>query len=209
MQFVSTYLKEVQETILALPAQEIDQVIDLLVTASEQNRTVFLCGNGGSAATASHMACDLAKNINVSGMRRFRVIALTDNVPLMTAWGNDTDFKYIFSEQLRPFVQTGDILISISTSGNSPNVLEAIRVAREAGAVNIGMTNQIGGQLKDMVDYCLHVPCTNIEQVEDIHMVLAHCLASGIRNKLREKSLISAVSVSNGIEAGDLAAIEA
>ena len=188
MQFVSTYLKQLQKTILALPAQDIDNIIQILITAREQERTIFLCGNGGSAATASHMACDLAKNTIRPDMPSFRVVALTDNVPLMTAWGNDTDFDNIFSAQLEPFVQPGDVLISISTSGNSPNILKAIQVAHEAKAINIGFTDEVGGQLRDMVDHCIKVPCTIIEQVEDVHMVLAHCIASGVRAELQRRS---------------------
>lgn len=192
MQFTSTYLKQVQETILALPVADINAVIHALIRAKDEERTIFVCGNGGSAATASHMACDLAKNIQVPGSPRFRIIALTDNVPLMTAWGNDTDFANIFSEQLRPLVRPGDVLVAISTSGNSPNVVRAVEVAREAGAISIGMTNQIGGKLREMVDYCLVVPSTNIEHVEDIHMVLSHCITHGIREELKLQSRVTA-----------------
>jgi len=131
------------------------------------------------------MACDLAKGTILPDRYRFRVIALTDNVPLMTAWGNDTHYENIFAEQLRPLIGQGDVLIAISASGNSPNVLKAIEVAREAGALSIGFTNQVGGQLKDMVDHCLRVPCTIIEQVEDVHMILAHCITSAVREQLR------------------------
>lgn len=193
MQFVSTYLRQVQETILALPVQEINDIIHVLLRARTQGRTVFLCGNGGSAATASHMACDLAKNTILPGILPFRIIALTDNIPLMTAWGNDTDYANIFAAQLRPLVQPEDVLIAISASGNSPNVLQAIQVAKEADAVAIGLTDQIGGQLKDMVDYCVRVPCTIIEQVEDAHMVLAHCIASALRDNLQYQATVSSV----------------
>lgn len=193
MQFTSTYLNQVQETVSALPISDIDAAIQVLIEAKNQGQTIFLCGNGGSAATASHMACDLAKNIRVPGNGRFRVIALTDNVPLMTAWGNDTDFSNIFSEQMRPLVQPGDVLIAISTSGNSPNVVKAVEVAQDAGAITIGMTNQVGGILKDRVDYCIVVPSTNIEVVEDVHMVLAHCIANGIRERMKLQASLTAV----------------
>ncbi len=198
MQFVATYLRQVQEAILALSVQEIDDVIQVLLRAREQGRTVFLCGNGGSAATASHMACDLAKNTILPGIPPFRIVALTDNVPLMTAWSNDTDYANIFAAQLTPLVQPGDVLIAISASGNSPNVLRAIEVAQTAGAVSIGLTDQVGGQLKDMVDHCIHVPCTIIEQVEDGHMVLAHCIASALRDKLQHQATASVPFQTNG-----------
>lgn len=205
MRFVPTYLKQVQEAILGLSDQEIDDVVQTVLSAGGKGQTIFLCGNGGSAATASHMACDLAKGTITPGANRFRTIALTDNVPLMTAWGNDTDFENIFAEQLKPLVREGDVLIAISTSGNSPNVLKAVEVAREAGAISIGMTDQIGGRLKDMVDICLQVPCTIIEQVEDVHMVLAHCIASALRNELRHRLLISTPAVASGVETGVMA----
>lgn len=185
MQFVETYLNQVHEAILAMPAQPVDRVVQTLLTAGAQGRTIFLCGNGGSAATASHMANDIAKGTMLPGAFRFRVIALTDNVPLMTAWGNDTHYENIFAEQLIPLIGENDVLIAISTSGNSANILKAVQVAREAGAISIGMTDQIGGQLKKMVDYCLSTPCTIIEQVEDVHMVLAHCIVSAIRDELK------------------------
>jgi D-sedoheptulose 7-phosphate isomerase len=191
MNFVSSYLNQVSEAILALPAAQIDEIIETLITARLQGRTIFLCGNGGSAATASHMACDLAKNTIKAGIPSFRVIALTDNVPLMTAWGNDTNFDNIFAAQLEPFVQAGDVLIAISTSGNSPNILKAVEVAEQVQAITIGLTDQVGGKLKDRVSLCLKVPCTTIEQVEDIHMVLAHCIASGVRAELQQRTVAS------------------
>jgi D-sedoheptulose 7-phosphate isomerase len=196
MRFVSTYLKQVQEAIQAMSARPIEQVVQTLLEAGRQGRTVFLCGNGGSAATASHMACDLAKGTISPGQYRFRVVSLNDNIPLMTAWGNDTDFSNIFAEQLKSLVSEGDVLMAISTSGNSPNVLKAVQVAQEAGATSIAMTNEVGGQLRDMADICLNVPCTIIEQVEDIHMVLAHCIISAVRDGLRR----SLLAVSTGAQ---------
>ncbi len=187
MQFVPTYLRQVCDAIDALPVHQINKIVDVLLQVRQQGRTVFLCGNGGSAATASHMACDLAKNTILPKTPSFRVIALTDNIPLMTAWGNDTDYANIFAEQLKSLAQPGDLLIAISASGNSPNVLRAIQVAKASGAMSVGFTSKYGGQVKDMVDYCVRVPCTIIEQVEDAHMVLAHCIASAIRDKLVQR----------------------
>ena len=208
MQFVSTYLKQVQEAILAMPTQPVNQVVQTLLMAGQQGRTIFLCGNGGSAATASHMACDLAKGTITPGVYRLRVIALTDNVPLMTAWGNDTHYKNIFAEQLKPLISEGDILIAISTSGNSANILKAVQVAQTAGAISIGLTNQIGGQLKGMVDHCLSTPCTIIEQVEDVHMVLAHCITSAVRDELQRLAPASAPSISLNLETPVLASLK-
>ena len=196
MQFISTYLMQVQEAVQAMPARPIEQVVQTLLEAGRQGRTIFLCGNGGSAATASHMACDMAKGTMTHGAYRFRIVGLNDNVPLMTAWGNDTDFSNIFAEQLKPLIGEGDVLIAISTSGNSPNVLKAVQVAQDANATTIAMTNEVGGQLRSMATICLNVPCMIIEQVEDIHMILAHCIISAVRDGLRR----SVLAVSSGVQ---------
>ncbi|HID24182.1 MAG TPA: SIS domain-containing protein [Planctomycetaceae bacterium] len=143
-------------------------------------------GNGGSAATASHMANDFNKLTIVPGQPRFKAIALTDNVPLMTAWGNDTAYENIFVEQLLNFLEPGDVVIGISTSGNSPNVLKALQVAREHGAVTVGFTGRDGGQLKHLVDHCILVPSDHIGQQEDMHMVLDHVIATTLRHLIEQ-----------------------
>src|ERR1700688_4167550 len=129
------YFKELQRVIVSLPKDGIDQIADKLVEAYDAARTVFLCGNGGSAALASHFACDLGKGTAYcNGGKRFRVLALTDNLPTLTAWANDSSYEDVFSEQLRNFVQPHDVVFAISGSGNSKNILNALQAAREAGA---------------------------------------------------------------------------
>lgn len=182
---IGTYLAQVRAVLDAAPEAEIAHVIELLLAANRHQRTLFVMGNGGSAATASHFACDLGKGAIVYGSPRFRVIALTDNVPLMTAWANDTDYSNIFVEQLLGLVAPGDVVLGISGSGNSPNVLRAIEAAREVGAVTVGMTGFDGGALRRMVDLSLHIPCSCMEQVEDVHMVLCHLIATRVREALR------------------------
>ena len=187
IQQVETYLTQLQKTVSNLPAELIDQVIALLLDKAHRGSKIFIFGNGGSAATASHFACDLAKNTMVPNAPRFRVVALTDNVPLMTAWANDTAYDNIFAAQLNPLVELDDIVIGISCSGNSPNVLNAMSIAREQGAFTIAFTGDQGGRLKEMVDLCIQVPSPSIEQQEDAHLILEHCICAAIRTELNRQ----------------------
>jgi D-sedoheptulose 7-phosphate isomerase len=187
IQQVETYLAQLQETVASLPMGLIDQVIDVLLENVRSSGRVFICGNGGSASTASHFACDLAKNTVVSGAPHFRVIALTDNMALMTAWANDTAYDNVFAAQLEPLVQPGDVVIGISCSGNSANVLNAMDVAHRHGATTIAFTGDQGGRLKNMVDWCIQAPSPRIEQQEDIHLILEHCICATIRDRLVEE----------------------
>lgn len=183
---VAQYLAEVGQVVANLPQDQIKQVIEVLLDAWRHQKRVFVLGNGGSAATASHFTNDLNKGSLVPGKGRFRAIALTDNVPLITAWANDTAYENIFAEQLLNFAAPGDIVIGISTSGNSANVLRAVEVARVAGAITVAWTGKSGGRLKDLVDYCIHVPTDCTEQVEDAHMVLDHVIATTLRHLIAD-----------------------
>ena len=179
---INEYIANLQNLLTRLPEDAIQQVEQAIRAAGARGSMIFLLGNGGSAATASHFACDLAKGTQRPGVRPYRVIALTDNVPLMTAWGNDTAYEHIFAEQLCPLVQEDDLVIGISGSGNSPNVLEAMRAARAAGAYTIGWTGFTGGQLKSLVDLCVVVPSDNMEQIEDVHLIMEHAICTSLRS---------------------------
>jgi D-sedoheptulose 7-phosphate isomerase len=182
--YIQTYFSQLQEVIANLPTDLVDRVIVLLLESAQHGKKVFILGNGGSASTASHFACDLAKNTQVPGAPQFRVIGLTDNMALMTAWANDTSFENVFAAQLDPLVEAGDVVIGISCSGNSDNVLKAIEVAQQHGATTIGFTGDDGGKLKQMVDVCLRVPSPRIEQQEDAHLILEHCICAAVRAEL-------------------------
>lgn len=186
IQHLRAYLAQLQETVAELPAEPIDQVIATLLESARRGSKVFIFGNGGSASTASHFACDLAKNTMVPGAPRFRVIALTENISLLTAWANDTSYDNIFAAQLSSLIESGDVAIGISCSGNSTNVLNAISVARHHGASTIAFTGDQGGRLKEMVDVCIQVPSPRIEQQEDVHLILEHCICSAIRDELKQ-----------------------
>jgi D-sedoheptulose 7-phosphate isomerase len=148
---------------------------------------VFLLGNGGSAATASHMANDLSKATIVPGLPRMRVIALTDNVSIITAWANDESYDCVFKEQLENLLNPGDTVLAISASGNSPNVLRAMEFARERGAVTIGWTGRAGGCLKDLVDHCVHVPTDDVGMIENVHMVFDHLVTRALAQGMRRE----------------------
>lgn len=170
------YFRMVQDLLNDIPFDAVDRVVEVLEQARQAGQTVFICGNGGSAATASHFGNDLAKRTTVPGQPRFRVISLTDNNAIMTALSNDIGYDVVFSEQLIPLVRSGDVVIGISGSGNSPNVLNAMRVASEAGATTIGFCGFDGGQLKAMVDIPVHVPSDVMPMVEDAHLMLEHAI---------------------------------
>ena len=195
-QYIETYMAQIQEVVANLPMDIVEQIIDMLLESARCGSKVFICGNGGSASTASHFVCDLAKNTSVPGAPQFRVIGLTDNMALMTAWSNDTAYDNAFAAQLSPLVEPGDVVIGISCSGNSANVLNAMDVARQRGASTIGFSGDHGGRLKDMVDVCICVPSPRIEQQEDVHLILEHSICAAIRDKLtQEYTLIASPPV--------------
>ena len=179
-QFIDDYLTEVGRAIAALDRTVLQHIVDALLTAWREQRQVFVMGNGGSAALASHMALDINKMGSVPGQPRTRVISLSDNTGWIMALGNDISFDVVFSEQLRNFCRQGDLVIAISCSGNSKNVLEALKVAKEYNCKTIGLTGNIGGKIKDQVDICLFADAPLIGQQEDVHTVVNHVLVSAM-----------------------------
>jgi D-sedoheptulose 7-phosphate isomerase len=175
---VDEYLQLLTQTLAHISREQIEAVIRVLYCAWEENRQVFIFGNGGSAATASHMANDLCKYTIVPGKLRMRAFALTDNVSVMTAWGNDAGYDCIFAEQLTNYLQPGDVVIAISASGNSRNVICGLEEARSRQAICVGFTGDDGGRLKELVDYCVFIPDKQIGRQEDGHMILDHVIAT-------------------------------
>lgn len=174
MQYIERYVSDLKHTLDLLPVELINELIDLLHQARVNDRQVFVMGNGGSASTASHFVCDLAKNTRRPGWPHFRVIGLTDNMAIFSAYANDEGYENVFSSQLANLVRQGDIVIGISASGNSQNVLNGIELANMAGAITVGLTGFDGGKLGPMVKLHLHVPSSRIEQVEDVHLSVEH-----------------------------------
>jgi D-sedoheptulose 7-phosphate isomerase len=184
------YFEELQRVMVSLPKDDIDRIADTLVRAYDSGRTVYLCGNGGSASLASHFACDLGKGTAYcNGGKRFRAIALTDNLPTLTAWANDSSYEDVFSEQLKNFVQAGDVALAISGSGNSKNVLNALQVAQEAGATTIGISGFQGGEMKSLCDICVIVPSNNMQIIEDLHVAMAHSIFRIVYSRISRRTM--------------------
>jgi D-sedoheptulose 7-phosphate isomerase len=185
-----------------LPHAAIGQATGELMRAYDEGKSVFVFGNGGSAALASHFACDLGKGtvIEDNGYRRFRVMALTDNVPLMTAWANDSCYERIFAEQLQNFVALGDVAFAISASGNSPNVLQALTVAKDARATTVGLTGFDGGKMRNLCDVCVVLPSDNMQIIEDFQLSVTHAMFSVIRQRIAKAA--TAQPLASGAAAG-------
>ena len=183
MSVVKSYFQQMKETLDQIDEEPINQIIEALHAARLRGSQVFIMGNGGSASTASHFVCDLAKNTRQSGTPHYRVIGLTDNMAIFSAYANDEGYENVFAMQLANLVQPDDVVIGISTSGNSANVLRAIEVAHAHGATTVGLTGFDAGQLGGMVDIHAHTPSDCIEQVEDIHLMLEHLITKALRER--------------------------
>ncbi len=174
MEQIQSYLDKLCQALQDLPQDEIARAIDVLERARVEGRRVFLFGNGGSAATASHIAVDLIKGTAQPGKPRLKVITLNDGIPTLTAYANDYGYETVFAGPLEALAEPGDVAIGISGSGNSPNVLRAMDVARERKLTTIGLTGYEGGRLKDKVDVCIIVPSHSMQRIEDAHLVILH-----------------------------------
>lgn len=183
MKRVENYLSSLQQTMNELPRETIVSVIDLLHSARMDGRQVFIMGNGGSASTATHFVCDLAKNTRKQGLPHYKVIGLTDNMAIFSAYANDEGYESVFSQQLENLVMPGDLVIGISASGNSKNVLNGIEMAKSHNAITIGFTGFNGGQMAPMVDINIHVNSNIIEHVEDIHLMLEHMIVKALKEQ--------------------------
>jgi D-sedoheptulose 7-phosphate isomerase len=196
LESINSYFSELEQMVRAISRPDLERVLSLLENAYHNGHRVFIMGNGGSAATASHFALDLAKNTIIAGAPRLKAISLTDHVPLITAWSNDTAYEHIFAEQLANMIEPGDAVIGISTSGNSPNVINALLLARQYRASTIALLGAKGGKIKGMVDAYVLAPGQNIEQEEDAHLILAHVITRHMREVVRSyaEALISVES---------------
>jgi D-sedoheptulose 7-phosphate isomerase len=181
MESITTYFTELEQVLRDIAQMHLQEVLSLLEEAYRDGHRIFIMGNGGSAATASHFALDLAKNTITPGAPRLKAISLTDHVPLITAWSNDTAYEHIFEEQLANMVEPGDVVIGISTSGNSPNVINALNLAKKSRAATVALLGTKGGLIKNIVDAYILAPGHNIEQEEDVHMILAHVITRHMR----------------------------
>ncbi|MDQ6643085.1 MAG: SIS domain-containing protein [Chloroflexota bacterium] len=197
MEAINSYFSELEQMVRAISRPDLERVLSLLENVYRSGHRIFIIGNGGSAATASHFALDLAKNTIMGGAPRLKAISLTDHVPLITAWSNDTAYEHIFAEQLANMIEPGDIVIGISASGNSPNVINALLLAKQYRAFTVGLLGARGGKMKDMVDAAILAPGQNIEQEEDAHMILAHVITRHMREVVRSYAEALALAGTN------------
>jgi len=187
MDLLDQYLTELETVVHELSRADLGAVADALLAAWRARRQIFIIGNGGSAATGSRMMNDLNKYCSVPDRPRFRAIALTDNMPWLTAVGNDQEYAEVFVEPLKSLLQAGDTLIAISASGNSPNVVRAVEYAHAHGAQVIGFCGRPGGKLAQMADLRVIIPSARIGQQEDGHLILNHALAFALRARLEHE----------------------
>lgn len=183
MSFITDYIKEMSAIYAQVSETEIKQIIKVLDEARNNERTIFIMGNGGSASNASHFVNGLSQGATVKNKKRFKAVGLTDNIPNLLAYGNDYGYEHVFDEQLKNLLSPSDLVIGISGSGNSQNVLNAIEYAKKHGATTIGFCGFDGGKLKKITDYNIHVKSNNMEIVEDIHLSLTHLISCFFKKK--------------------------
>ncbi len=192
------YFNSYHSVLKMLPYQQIDRVVDLLTQARQEGRTVFVFGNGGSAALASHFACDLGKGTPRDNQTKlFRVVSLADNVSLITAWANDRSYEDVFLEQMRNLIVPGDVAFAISGSGNSPNVLRALEYGKAVGATTVGLTGFSGGKVKSWCDLCVIVPAENMQVIEDFHLRVCHAIFLGVGQRILSGCRLAAAAAQN------------
>lgn len=196
--FAEGYVAEVKGCLDALPMEDVAQVIGVIYEAYQNDKQVFIMGNGGSASTASHFACDLGKNTIVKGKRRFRVLSLNDNMALLTALSNDLGYDSVFREQLVNLVVDGDVVIAISGSGNSENLVQAIKYANDRGAVTVGLLAFGGGRLRSLVKHPLVLKGHNYGIAETVHQFLAHLITEYFHIRLQGESATDLLQVRQG-----------
>jgi D-sedoheptulose 7-phosphate isomerase len=185
-QFTEQYIKDLKKVLDTFPHDKFKEIAKILITAYNANKQIFIMGNGGSGATASHFVCDINKGCCLELEKKFRVICLNDNMPSILAYANDISYQNIFIEQLKNFLQSGDIVIGISGSGNSENVIRALSYAKKMNARTIGLSGFDGGKLAKMVDVALVVSVDDMQKIEDIHMIVVHMLMQYLYNVLNK-----------------------
>ncbi|HLZ11373.1 MAG TPA: SIS domain-containing protein [Candidatus Acidoferrum sp.] len=178
------YFASLQTVIARLDLSIVDRMADAIWKNYEQDRTLYIFGNGGSAALASHLACDFGKGTVVANRKRLRTVSLADNVALMTALANDLAYQEIFAEQLAGLAAKGDAVLAISGSGNSPNVVRGLEEARRIGLHTFAITGFSGGRVKPLADLCLVVPSDNMQHIEDVHLFATHAIFRALRYRM-------------------------
>ncbi|GJQ59801.1 MAG: SIS domain-containing protein [Candidatus Scalindua sp. AMX11] len=184
-EFTLKYLNDLHETLRGCDLEKVEGIINSLLVAYEEEKQIFIMGNGGSGSTASHFACDMNKGVSLGLEKRFKVMSLCDNIPTMLAYANDCSYDDIFVEQLKNFLNPGDIVIGISGSGNSKNVVRAIQYANERGVTTIAWSGFDGGVIAKIAKSSFVAPVHDMQKVEDVHLILTHIIMQILHKKLR------------------------
>jgi D-sedoheptulose 7-phosphate isomerase len=177
MNFSESYRVSTLETIQTIDIEKVNRAIEWFREARDKGRHIFVCGNGGSASTASHFACDIVKGASFDRSSRFRIMALTDSLPTLTAYANDVGYDCVFAEQLKNFAEPGDLFLAISGSGNSMNVVRAMEHANATGCKTIALTGRDGGKLAPLAQLSIRVPASHMGRIEEAHFVICHMIA--------------------------------
>lgn len=177
MDFTEAYRSQLLTAISTLDLSKVDQAIAWFREARDGDRHIFVCGNGGSASTASHFACDILKGASFERDRRFRILALTDSLATLTAYSNDVCYACVFEEQLKNFAQRDDVVMAISGSGNSANVIRAIEYGNRIGCKTLALTGRDGGRLGSLAQLNIQIPVEHMGRIEDLHLVVCHMIA--------------------------------
>lgn len=185
MSYIGDYFAGVKRLLDEVPEAQVQRLADLLEEAWKNGRRVMLMGNGGSSSTVSHIVNDLQKCLDLECGKPLKTICLSDCTPLMMAWANDTEYANVFAPQVKAWAEPGDLVLGVSGSGNSPNIIRAIEVGNEVGAMTFGLAGYGGGKLAQTAKECIVVPSDNMQQIEDIHMVLLHVVFSVVRDRNR------------------------
>ncbi|MGD0693658.1 MAG: SIS domain-containing protein [Terriglobia bacterium] len=183
-QFFADYQSELSKALAGVSQDRFEEFVHLLESAYEEERQVFLMGNGGSASTASHITCDLNKSLSFGRQKRFRAICLNDNLPLLMAYANDVSYEDVFIEPLKNFLKVGDLVVALSGSGNSPNVLKAIEYANNHGAHTVGLSGFDGGKLARLARTPVVAPVDDMQKAEDAHLILLHVVFQILRARI-------------------------
>ncbi|MCK9403256.1 MAG: SIS domain-containing protein [Chitinophagaceae bacterium] len=176
MSLINDYISQLKDTVSSLDHKEIENLAAAFIKARDENKQIIVFGNGGSGSTASHMVCDILKGCSYGKEKRFRIICLNDNIPTLLAYSNDVSYNEVFLEQLKNYLQSGDVVLGISGSGNSKNIINAIEYANQQGNVTIGFTGFQGGKLKQISTYSVNARVDDMQISEDIHLIVLHIL---------------------------------
>jgi len=181
---IQDYLDQVSELVRRIPPESIERVTSRILDAYKSGNRVFVFGNGGGSSTSAHFVCDLSKGTAIPGKPRLKAISLAENIPLLTAWANDTDYTNTFGEQLKNLVEKNDVVIGLSGSGMSPNVINAFKIANESGATSILFSGYMGGDAVGVAKDSIVVPSEDMQQIEDVHMILTHIIFRCLKSEI-------------------------